>query len=141
VRFSPRASTPRPGGLHQPRCIDLLEQAITTYQVGFSLLFRPDEVEEFDFAAVLDRFYEELLAIEEREPQLTDPDLAASLAELTADVLMEIDATSFIDAQVCGASLIRAALHTIEMSAATSAARRIPGQADEAPTGGRLEDV
>lgn len=89
---------------------------MTTHRVGFTLTFHAAQPEKVDFEAVLDRFYEELLATEEREPKLTDPDIAASLAELTADVLMEINADSFIDAQVCGITLIRTALHTIEVA-------------------------
>ncbi len=87
---------------------------MTTHQIRFSLIFVSDSPDP-DFEAVLDRLYTELLEIEERETDIIDPDLAASLTELTADVEMGVTAETIFDAQVRAITSVRTALHAIEV--------------------------
>jgi hypothetical protein len=71
---------------------------------------------EVDFEAVLDRFYDELLDAEERDGDIADPDIAASLADLTVTVEMSVEADTRLDAQVRAINIGRAALHKIDVS-------------------------
>jgi hypothetical protein len=93
----------------------MLEEDVTTrYHVGFGLAFKCSaDTSQFD--ALLDRFYRELLAIEEREGTIVDPDLAASLRDLTASVEMLVDADDPVTANLCALTAIRTALHTVEV--------------------------
>lgn len=97
----------------------MLEEVMTDkFTVGFSLTFTasdPTSITSASFDAVINRFYEELLDAEERCAELTDPDVSARLADLTADVVMVIEADSILDAQVQAITIGRTALHAIEV--------------------------
>jgi len=85
------------------------------FLVGFSLTFIPGRTGDHDFSDLLSRFYDELLAIEDRCPEVADPDIAASLTEFQVEVMMTVEAESLIDAQVTAITVGRTALHTIEV--------------------------
>jgi hypothetical protein len=92
----------------------MLEEAVTTtrYHVGLTLraIVRPGH----DFEAFLDRFYQNLLAMEEREDsRIVDPDMSASLAEHTFDVEMLVDADDPIEVSLIALTSVRTALHTV----------------------------
>jgi len=83
----------------------------TAIRVGLSLTFTTDTHPAADLGPILDRFYDELLDIEDREVDVEDPDMAAGMADLKADVEMTVTAESYLDAQIRTAVLVRAALH------------------------------
>ena len=88
---------------------------MTTYTIGLSLTFHPGSTSDAPFETLLCAMLDELLAMENRDGQVVDPDLVASLADLTAEVHMEVVAASLIDAQLSAASAVRSALHAIEV--------------------------
>lgn len=87
----------------------------TTHRVGLCLTFIAADPRKINFQALLDRLYPELLATEERESDITDPDLAASLADLTVEIEMGVEAEYVIDAQLRAIVIVRTALHAIEV--------------------------
>jgi hypothetical protein len=86
------------------------------YHIGLSLVFKAMPGETVDFDDVTNRFYDELLNIEESCTDIHDPDLSANLENMTAVVELLVDADQLIDAQVRGISAVRTALHTIEVA-------------------------
>jgi hypothetical protein len=94
----------------------MLEEVMTRYRIRFELQFVTANGNEADFDNLTDRFYEELLNVEEACPEIIDPDTAASLADLTVAVEMLVEADHLIDAQFRGLAAARTALHTIEVA-------------------------
>lgn len=89
---------------------------MTRYPIGFGLQFVTANGNEADFDKLTNEFYDELLKLEDVCPEIIDPDIAASLADLTVDVEMLVEAETLIDAQVRGINAARTALHAIEVA-------------------------
>jgi hypothetical protein len=89
---------------------------MTRYPIGFGLRFVTANGNEADFDKLTDEFYDELLRLEDVCPEIIDPDIAVSLADLTVEVEMTVEAESLLDAQVRAINVARSALHTIEVA-------------------------
>ena len=84
------------------------------YHIGAELLFFAADA-RVNFDDLTDRFYEELLKLEEVDRTIIDPDIAVDLKRQTVVVELSVDADRLIDAQLHGMASIRTALHAIEV--------------------------